>query len=392
MDIPQAVRGFGPADALDIAIVSLLIYFTWTWFKRTKAAFVAIGMFILAGVYILARILDLVLTSYILQGFFAVILIALVVIFQEELRHFFERIAVWSLGGRRPSVPHVLETDAIVQTLGELAAERNGALIVLRGRDPIERHITEGFLLDGKISVALLKSIFDPHSEGHDGAVVIAENRAQRFGVYLPLGKDLAQNAKLGTRHAAALGLSELTDALCLVVSEERGKISAARNGELSEIAEVEALRLLVERFQDEKGPAAAVETSFWRTNLKEKAAAAALGLGLWFHFVYGSRPAARELDIPVVLHNLPAGMRLSDMEPRTVHATLAGLQRRLTLLDAGAIKVHLDLSRAVPGEQDLMVEKESLPLPEGLALLRLEPPVVRVRLDSRSGPQSEKQ
>lgn len=382
MDIFRAARGFGPADALDIAIVSVLIYFTWTWFKRTKAAFVAIGMFILAGVYILARILDLVLTAYILQGFFAVILIALVVIFQEELRHFFERIAVWSLGGRRPSAPHVLETDAIVQTLGELAAERNGALVVLRGQDPIERHITEGFPLDGKVSVALLKSIFDPHSEGHDGAVIITENRVERFGVYLPLGKDLAQNAKLGTRHAAALGLSQLTDALCLVVSEERGKISAAHNGELSEVAEMEPLRGLIERFQHAKGPGAAVETSFWRTNLKEKAAAAALGVGLWFHFVYGSRPAVREFEVPVVLHNLPSPMRLSELEPRTVHATVAGLERRLTLLDPGTLKVHLDLSRTLPGEQELMVEKESLPLPEGLALLRLEPPIVRVRLD----------
>ncbi|MEI8192096.1 MAG: diadenylate cyclase, partial [candidate division NC10 bacterium] len=228
------LSGFSITDALDIAIVSVLLYLCWSWFKQTKAAFVAIGMLILTGIYIVARILKLVLTAYIFQGFFAVFLLAIIIIFQEELRHFFERLAVISLGWHR--APPSVETEELVQTLGELAQERNGALIVLRGRDPIERHITEGYELAGKISKALLKSIFDPHSEGHDGAVVIGDQRVERFGSYLPLGKDLAQNARLGTRHAAALGLSELTDSLCLVVSEERGMISIAKNGKLTEI------------------------------------------------------------------------------------------------------------------------------------------------------------
>src|SRR6185295_12429837 len=109
-------------------------------------------MFILAGVYLLARGLNLVLTAYIFQGFFAVFLIALVVIFQEELRHFFERIAVWSLGGKTPSPMQSYEVEAVVRAVGEMSREKIGALIVFKGRDPIERHLSGGVALDGRLS------------------------------------------------------------------------------------------------------------------------------------------------------------------------------------------------------------------------------------------------
>jgi len=376
------LAGFGVTDALDIAIVSVLLYLAWSWFRRTKAAFVAIGILILTGIYILARILNLVLTAYIFQGFFAVFLIAIIVIFQEELRHFFERLAVVSLGGRR--APLMVETEELVQTLGELAQERNGALIVLRGRDPIDRHITEGYELDGKISKALLKSIFDPHSEGHDGAVVIGEKRLERFGAYLPLGKDLAQNARLGTRHAAALGLSELTDALCLVVSEERGLISIAKNGELAEVKDLGALRTEVEHFLLEKTPKSS-EKPVWARNLREKAGAILLSFGLWFHFVHSSKASLRDYDVPIALHNIPPALSLEAVEPPAVRATLAGPQRNLYLYDAGNLKVHLDLSRAETGELEMILTREFFNLPEGLVLVRTDPPAVKVRLSRKS-------
>ncbi|MBI5244895.1 MAG: diadenylate cyclase [Elusimicrobia bacterium] len=372
------LAGFSLTDALDIAIVSVLLYLAWSWFKRTKAAFVAIGMLILTGVYIIARILNLVLTAYIFQGFFAVFLLAIIIIFQEELRHFFERLAVLSL--RRRLAPASIETEELVQTLGELAQERSGAIIVLRGRDPIERHITEGYDLGGKISRALLKSIFDPHSEGHDGAVVVGNKLVERFGVYLPLGKDLAQNARLGTRHAAALGISELTDALCLVVSEERGTISIAQGGDLREIKDLGTLRAEIDAFLHEKLPQAC-EKPVWARNLREKAAAVLLSFGLWFHFVHSSKAVLRDYDVPVSLHNVPASLRLEAVEPPAVRATLAGPQRDLYLLDSSRLRAHLDVSRAEPGELDIILSRDFFSLPESLVLVRVDPPTVKVRL-----------
>lgn len=373
-------------DLVDVAIVSLLVYSVLVWFKRTKAVFVAVGMFILAGVYLLARGMNLVLTAYIFQGFFAVFLIALVVIFQEELRHFFERVAVWSLGGPAPTPLQAVEIELLVRTLGDLSREKVGALVVLKGKDPVERHISGGEELDGRLSEALLKSIFDPHSEGHDGAIIIDRNRIQHFGALLPLSKEFQKIGKGGTRHAAGLGLAELTDALCLIVSEERGSISVAHNGELAEVPDLPALQDRIAWFLREIGTTREPLREYWHTNLREKAAAILLSFGFWLLFAEGSKTISREYDVPIVAHNVPAGLAVEGVEPEAVRATLAGLRRDFYLLDAGALRVHLDLSRGEPGPRGYMLSEKEFHLPDEISLMRLDPPTVTVELARTDG------
>jgi len=232
MKIISLLQGLGITGFLDITFMSLLIYSVLVWFKKTKAAFVLTGILIIAGVYILAREFNLLLTATVFQGFFAVILVAVIVIFQEELRHFFEQVAVWSLNRRltkresmRLSHP---EVETLVRTAVDLSREKVGALIVIRGKDMIIRYLNGGVDLDGTLSEHLLKSLLDPHSIGHDGAVVIERGRITKFSSFLPLSKNLESIKHTGTRHAAALGLAEATDAFCIVVSEERGNISVA--------------------------------------------------------------------------------------------------------------------------------------------------------------------
>src|SRR5512145_1561872 len=157
------------SEIIDIVVVATLLYTAIVWAQRTRAALVVRGILVFGGIYILARYLDLQMTAWIFQGFFAIFLIMIVVIFQEELRQFFERIAVWSLARKRVPPLGASTADIMVRTLADLAKERVGALIVIRGNDPLERHITGGIPLDGKLSAPLIKSIFDPHSPGHDG-------------------------------------------------------------------------------------------------------------------------------------------------------------------------------------------------------------------------------
>ena len=128
----------GLTDIIDIAFVTSLLYTAIVWFKRTRATLVFVGIFILGAIYIFARQLDLQLTSYILQGFFAIFLIIIVVIFQEELRQIFERIALWGLGRKDTHAVQSEAVDIIVGTLADFAKERIGALIVLPGSQPIE--------------------------------------------------------------------------------------------------------------------------------------------------------------------------------------------------------------------------------------------------------------
>ena len=229
------------ADALDIAIVAVLLWMLIVWLRTTRARPAFVGLGILGIVYLVVQQLELRLTVRIFQGFFAAVVLMLIVIFQDDLRRLFERIAVAGLRPRRARPgPGVIEI--LTRAAAELASSRTGALIVIPGRDPLGRHLEGGVHLRGRISEALLLSLFDPHSVGHDGAVIVEGNEVSRFGVHLPLSSDPAALGPGGTRHAAALGLAERNDALCIVVSEERGTISVARNGRLRQLASVSQL------------------------------------------------------------------------------------------------------------------------------------------------------
>ena len=221
------LKEIGFSGLLDIAVVTLVIYTFLIALKRTnRSRLIFAGIVILGLLYLAARKLNLLLTVSLLQGFFAVILVALVVIFQEDLRYFFEQVAArffergFPLYKRKRTRPPRQEVEILARTLGDLAREKIGALVVIRGKDPIARHLDGGVEVKGLLSEPLLKSIFDPHSIGHDGAVIIDGQLIERLGCHLPLSKNFEKLPRSGTRHAAALGLSELSDALCLVVSE----------------------------------------------------------------------------------------------------------------------------------------------------------------------------
>ena len=280
-----ALRSFGPADALDVAIVALLLYTGMSWLRRSHAALAVVGLSLLGTVYLGARLLGLELTTWIFQGFFAVLALALVVIFQDELRRGFEELAAFALAARSERRPRLDAPDLLARALADLATARVGALVVLAGTHPLDRHLQGGHELGGRLSAALLASLFDPHSPGHDGAVVVEDRDVTRFGAHLPLARGPAALRGLGTRHSAALGLSERTDALCLVVSEERGSVSAARDGELSQIGSEDELAKLVTSFYRERralGRARPRLSELVRGRHWEKAAALALAVGLW--------------------------------------------------------------------------------------------------------------
>ncbi|MDE2141225.1 MAG: diadenylate cyclase [Elusimicrobia bacterium] len=276
-------------DVLDMILVGCLVYGLLLWFKRTRAAFVALGLLLLAVVYTIAFLAGMYMTVRIFQGFFAVFIVAVIVIFQEEIRSVFERIAVWSLtGGVLKSAPTHRQVEILVRSLGDLARDHIGALVVLRGLDPLDRHVSGGWDLNGDMSEALIKSIFDSHSLGHDGAFIVEEGRVSRFGVQLPLSKDFSKITNLGTRHSAALGLAERTDALCLAVSEEHGTISIAQRGELVVVKDLEDLHDAIEIFLNRMMPddTRGAVTRFFTENWREKLIAAAVSVLLWIFFV----------------------------------------------------------------------------------------------------------
>jgi len=311
-------------------------------------------------------------------------LIIIVVIFQEELRQIFERIAIWSWAskGMRPLRSDAV--DVLVGTLADLAKDRIGALIVIEGKDPIARHIRGGIELEGKISVPLLKSIFDPHSPGHDGAVIIGNERISRFATHLPLSNDFRQLANVGTRHSAALGLAELSDALCIAVSEERGTISLARDGRLRQVDNVQEVGLLLRKFLQEKYPQPGerkISISLLRENWLAKLVTFSLALGLWYVLVPGSSTVEVTYKLPVQVQNLPPDSQLEEVQPPEVTTTFTGPKRAFYFFDPTRLKVVIDASTMEAGRRTLRLSEQNIPHPQDLTLQQLNPTTIRISL-----------
>jgi diadenylate cyclase len=383
----EFIKSIGWSSYLDISIMAVLIYMVLVWFKKTKAAFVLVGILIISAMYLVARQLDLRLIEFVFRGFFAVILVALVVIFQEELKHFFERLAVFSLNrgsmsARVLSPSHEWST-ILARTATDLAREKIGALIVLRGRDPIDRHLDSGTQLGGTLSEPLLKSIFDPHSIGHDGAVVIENGKVIGFSYHLPLSTALSKLRRTGTRHAAALGLAELSDALCLVVSEERGTISIARNGEIRTLTDPGELIALLQSFYEELSPKRTAPKRFemLSSHSREKVLAVVISFAMWFVFVHESLVIYRSYQVPVKCVNIPKGMKIAKKDPNQITVTLNGPRRNFYFMSAGKIKVLLPIYDTHPGKNRVTMLESNITSPNGLSIVNIDPDSIRVDL-----------
>lgn len=389
------IREIGIPGLFDIAFMSLLIYALLVLFNRTKARFVLTGVIIISLVYLLARQFNLVLTTSVLQTFFAVIFIALIIIFQEEIRQFLEQIALWSLNPQlaleKSRGSSREEIDVLVNTITDLAKERIGALIILPGKNTIESSIEGGKTLNGRLSEPLLKSLLDPHSIGHDGAIIIDNGNVVKFSCHLPLSKNFAMLMNRGTRHAAALGLSEQCDALCLVVSEEKGTISVARNGELREIGS-EQLSLVLEKFYSEVNPIKKRRHwfTFFTKNYREKAIAIFMAVALWFVFVHESKLVYRTYNVPVKYTTLPSELKVEDIKPETVKVTFLGPRRAFYFFNEKEVELFLKIPEARKGIKTVNISESSLKFPKDISLENIEPRRVLVRIDNIE-PEEEK-
>ena len=388
MDLTIWFESIGLKDYADILLMTVIVYSVLNWFRSTRAAFIFTGIVIVVGVYVLVQQLDLVMTSAVLEKFFAVILIALVVIFQEELRGFFERLAVWSFDNRfgQPKKLRLTraEVDVIARSVQDMARKRIGALIILKGRDLISRHLDGGIDLGGRLSEQLLMSLFDPHSIGHDGAAIVEGNRLTEFSCHLPLSKNISKLKKAGTRHAAALGLVERCDAMAIVVSEERGTISIARNGDIEVLQDPSRLSFILERFYRETYPSKSKNpwfVSIWRDHWGEKATSIVLSLFLWVWLVYIPEPVEVSRIVPVDVA-VQAGWETEFVEPAKLSVQIQG-PRGLLLLPNYRQAISVVLNPAMmPDYQEIQVEPGiHIQGPPEFNVREESPSLVRVRL-----------
>ena len=227
-------------DVLDILLVTALLYGIAARIKGTRAVAVVLGLLALTFLYLGARSLGLYTITWLLQSFFASLFLVVVILFQQDIRMALSAIGTHHFWGKRKMLSEALR-DEIVDATMELARSRVGALIVLERfvplRDMVERG---GIRLDARLSQELLRTIFATNTPLHDGAVIISKGMITAAACILPLAT--AKRQPFGTRHQAALGITEESDAMAIVVSEERGEVSVAIKGKLTK--NLDAVRL----------------------------------------------------------------------------------------------------------------------------------------------------
>lgn len=218
-------------DLIDVLAVAFIIYRLLLLIRGTRAAQIAVGLVSLAAVYQLARLLELPTLEAILESLLIVLPFAVIILFQQEIRRALANV------GRNPlalTEKKPVETFAeIVLAATALSTQKIGALIVVERQQGLRDYVENGVRLDAALSYDLLISIFCPDSPLHDGAVIIQEDRVAAAACFLPLTSNPELSGEFGTRHSAALGISEETDAVAVVVSEETGAISVAFDGRL---------------------------------------------------------------------------------------------------------------------------------------------------------------
>ena len=222
-NINSLIKTIGILDVIDILVVAYFLFRIYLMLKNTRAAVLVKGLLTLGAIMFISRWLNLHVISWVLEKSMTVLIVALPIVFQPELRRALEQI-----GRGRLFRKHSITSAAIV-----MGRRKIGALIVIEREIGLEERIETGVAIDGLISDSLLLNIFEKDTPLHDGAVIIRGNRIAAASCLLPLTEMRNLSQELGTRHRAALGISEQSDAVILVVSEETGTISLARNGTL---------------------------------------------------------------------------------------------------------------------------------------------------------------
>lgn len=245
---------FGFRQILDFAVIFVLVFLLLSLIKKTRATVVLVGVVFLGIVYGASIVLNLPVAQAVFRSFFSIFFIILAIVFQKELRRFFGFLGAIGATGKI-QLPTDDSIKTIVRSAEKMAAGKIGALIIFPGQENIERHLDGGVRLNGHISEQLILSIFDDTSPGHDGAVVINKDLVRRFGVHLPLSENAEATRSMGTRHRAALGLADASDALCIVVSEEKGSISVAHNKKIFTVNNAQELEENLRDFMEELSP-----------------------------------------------------------------------------------------------------------------------------------------
>ena len=239
--ILDTVKNIGITDVLDILILALVLYYIYSFIRDRRAGKLALGLFLIVGLFFLSSVFNMYALRFIFDNFYQVGIIAILIVFQPEMRAALEKVGGTPLSGFKNITSESgklaalnSQIDAICNAASDLSRDKVGALIVIERTTKLGEYIKSGVVIDAALSPYILRNIFFNKAPLHDGATIIRDGRVHAAGCFLPLSTNYDIDKDLGTRHRAAIGLTEISDAVVIVVSEETGIISISANGYLT--------------------------------------------------------------------------------------------------------------------------------------------------------------
>lgn len=377
------------SNLFDIFIVSSLIYLILYLLRKSQNIRLVIGLLIIVFIYFIAIVFNLYLTNTIFKFFANAFLIILIIIFQKEIKDFFEFPGKINLRKR-----HIFSKDnlsVLLNSIENLKNKKLGALIVLPGKDTIDPYLENGYLINAEISEPLIESIFDTHSPGHDGAMIIKKNRIWKFGVHLPLAENFEQIKNFGLRHRAALGLSEKTDSLVIVISEEKGTISIAEKGKLETIQNINELRKIINNFLETKypeKPADSLKILIKKITREIIFIFISISIALTLFTALNQRfiIVQRSFIVPIEFINVPQDHIVSKVNPDQLNITLRGTKDEFDSLDINKLKITIDLLKpgnlATPGWHTILTNSKNVKVDTKLQVIDIKPSNIRFYIE----------
>ncbi|MEE9536191.1 MAG: diadenylate cyclase [Desulfobacterales bacterium] len=371
-------------DLVDILFLTIVAYQLYVWFRESRALRVIIGLVALGGIYSIAKLWGLFLTTWVFQILWQVLLILLLILFQTEIRQVLEKVSPMRYLRSRRQIFKRTFSKELSQLLFELAADRTGALIVLTRNDNPSEFIHAGQVIMALPDPALIKSIFNRYAPAHDGAVIITQGRITQMGCILPLSEDENLPEKYGTRHRAALGLSEVTDAVCLVVSEERSEVATVVEGKIVTWKDPAALANNLSKVAG--GPEIRVSAlkDFFKgafvENWRTKLSALALVTIAWL-VLASQQEAEVTLTVPVQHIRIPSHLMLGQGSTPTVDLTLSGRRNTIRTLRDQDVQVRVDVNDISSGRHLVKLSAKNIYLPFGFKIDRVAPQKIMINL-----------
>jgi len=386
-------------DVVDTAILSFMIYLLLYIFYKSKIWPILLSLLVFLIIYLISIIFNLNTTKVFFQIFSNFILIIIVIIFQKELRNLFEKLGLSIQRRNFNRIKIKNQVDSLIKSLKYLSENKIGGLIVLEGEKQLDYFISQGITLNSDINKEILISIFNKNSPLHDGAVIIDKNKIKKAAVHLPLAENYNFDIKKGTRHRAGVGITEISDAISLIVSEETGSISVSKNGNLDYKVDEDKLTKILNDYYKIENKFKKILTLNYKDILISIFIALLsilISFLIWTSLNYNRAKIQKIFEIPIEFKNLKDDLVIKEINPSKIKIIVSDYETSLKFIKEEAFKIIIDLNEFETGKHRLSLTPEQvINIPKTTEIINFEPKFIKfsiVKKETSTVPQQNTQ